>query len=396
MREWIRDMPIVSILIVARNAASTIGRAMRSAVDQGNYPIVLVDDASSDDTVALAKVVGLDRLRVVVVESHSQLGAARQLGLESINTEYCVLLDADDELLPGRVDCLVETMQREGTDAVFDEIELWQESGNQFLRKLPIPGFLEKGCSLCRLFERNYLPGIGQMGFRSAFFKAVGYDREIHGPEDTDIVLRALVAGATFSLVREVGYRMYHGEVSVSRNLARQNSELKRVLEKHSYERVAELYREAGYSERINLWGRHSLATFREDRRSIRRFLDELEWEGIDPECVLEADGPMPMSEGWRLAFARGSLCLIQGDATGALDYFLGIVAEEEASEVLNNVGVAEALLGNSDRAREYFEKALKRFPGYADAAANLQDSRAPVATWLPLRRQPSRDLYSS
>jgi glycosyltransferase involved in cell wall biosynthesis len=395
MSEWIRDMPNVTILIVARNAASTIDRAMRSAVGQGDCPIVMVDDASSDDTVALAKAVGLDRLRVVSVESHSQLGAARQLGLESIDTEYCVLLDADDELLPGRVERLVETMQREGTDAVFDEIELWEESENRFLRTLPIPCFLKNGGSLCRLFERNYLPGIGQMGFRSAFFQAVRYDREVHGPEDTDIVLRALVAGGTFSLLREVGYRMYHGELSVSRNLVRQNSELKRVLEKHSYERVAELYREAGYSERISLWGRHSLATFRGDGSSIRRFLAELECEGMDPECVLEPDGPMPMGEGWRLAFARGSLCLLEGDATGALDHFRGIVSEGETAEVLNNVGVAEALLGNPDRAREFFEKSLDRFPGYADATANLQDSKAPVATWLPLRRQPSRDFYT-
>ena len=77
-----------SILIVARNAASTIDRAMRSVFRQGNYPIVLMGDDSSDDTVARPKAMGMERLRVVTVAAHSQLGAARQLGLESIDTEF--------------------------------------------------------------------------------------------------------------------------------------------------------------------------------------------------------------------------------------------------------------------------------------------------------------------
>ncbi len=387
-------MSKASILIVARNAASTIGRAMSSAIEQGDYPIVLVDDASSDDTVARSKAVGLERVRVVAVDEHRTLGAARQLGLESIDTEYCILLDADDALLPGRVDRLVGVMEKEGTDAVFDEIELWDGERNVFLKHLPIPTFLKDSASLCRLFERNYLPGIGQMAFRTAFFQEIGYDVEVHGPEDTDIVLRALIAGATFSLCRELGYRMYHGATSVSRNLSRQNSELRRVLKKHSYERVSDLYREAGYDRRISLWGQYSLAVFRKDREAIGRFLDEIECCGVESDRVLESDGPLPMSEGWRLAFARGSLCLMEGDAAGALDWFGGVAMVGDSAEIFNNLGVAERILGNSGRARKRFEKALKLFPGYSDATANLLDPSISSVTCLPLRRQPSRDQY--
>lgn len=387
-------MSKASILIVARNAASTIGRAMSSAIEQGDYPIVLVDDASSDDTVARAKAVGLEQVRVVRVEAHRALGAARQLGLESIDTEYCVLLDADDALLPGRVDRLVGVMEREKTDAVFDEIELWDGEKDRFIRNLPIPGFLKESASLCRLFERNYLPGIGQMAFRTAFFQEIGYDVEVHGPEDTDIVLRALVAGATFSLCRELGYRMYHGAASVSRNLSRQNSELRRVLKKHSYERVADLYREAGYDRRISLWGQYSLAVFREDREAIESFLDELEGDRRDLDQVLEPNGPLPKTERWRLAFARGSLCLLAADAVGASLCFQEAAADSSAADVFNNLGVSEALMGNSDTARECFEKALAIFPGYVDAEANIRDPKSYSVTRLPLRQQPSRDFY--
>ena len=91
-----------SILIVARNAASTIDRAMLSVFRQGNYPIVLMGDDSSDDTVARPKAMGMERLRVVTVAAHSQLGAARQLGLESIDTEFFddICIAADDPARP--------------------------------------------------------------------------------------------------------------------------------------------------------------------------------------------------------------------------------------------------------------------------------------------------------
>lgn len=102
IREWIRDMSNVSILIVARNAASTIDRAMHSVFRQGNYPIVLMGDDSSDDTVARPKAMGMERLQVVTVAVHSQLGAARQLGLESIDTEFFddTCIAADDPARP--------------------------------------------------------------------------------------------------------------------------------------------------------------------------------------------------------------------------------------------------------------------------------------------------------
>lgn len=387
-------MSNATILIVARNAASTIERAVRSAVEQAGASILLVDDDSEDQTVPRAQAIGGERLRIVRVEEHATLGAARQLGLESIDTEFCVLLDADDELLPGRVGRLIETMEQEETDAVFDEIELWDEKRNEFLKHLSIPTFLENGSSLCRLFERNYLPGIGQMGFRAAFFKQIGYDKSVHGPEDTDIVLRALVAGARFSLIRKIGYRMYHNAVSVSRNLSRQNEELKSVLEKHSYERVEALYRDAGYSRRIALWATHALAIFRHDNKQADHCLNALEGFILDPGEVLELTGPLSMGEGARLEFARGVQALIGGSGGDAQERFERVMKWEENPEVLNNLGVAEAMLGNRDRAEAFFRRALEAFPAFVDARKNLSDSGSRAFTRLPLRRQASRDLY--
>jgi glycosyltransferase involved in cell wall biosynthesis len=67
----------------------------RSATD---VPIVVVDNASSTPLPAL------DDCEVVRATSRLSVGAARDLGLERVVTEYVVFLDADDMLLPGALE----------------------------------------------------------------------------------------------------------------------------------------------------------------------------------------------------------------------------------------------------------------------------------------------------
>lgn len=384
-------MASASILIVARNAEKTIERAVVSALVQGDYSIVLVDDCSDDATVAVAKSVGGECLQVISVQKHTTLGAARQLGLESLSTAYCGLLDADDEMLPGRMDRLVDVLEAESSDAIFDEIELCDGATGERISTLRIPSFIEE-YSLCRLFERNYLPGIGQMVFRVEVFQKIGYDVGVHGPEDTDIVLRALLAGVRISLYRESGYRMYHYTNSVSRKLDRQNDELKRVLRKHSYDQVENLYRSANFEEEVVFWGLYSLAIFRDDCAAAKSYLRKVESVAGEGSRILEVGGPLPMSEEWRLAFANGVCELLWGSASEASGRFRSILGD--SPEVLNNLGVAEARLDRFDEANLLFKQALELSPRYLDAQINSKNPSSMSITRLPLRRQRSRNMY--
>lgn len=387
-------MTTVSVLIVARNAESTIERAISSVLSQGDFSIVLVDDCSGDSTVDVARRVGGSRLRVHSVDNHTTLGAARQRGLELLDTKYCLLLDADDEFLPGRVDRLVSLMETQETDAVFDEIQLYDGKTGAFLKDLRIPEFMEKPADLCRLFERNYMPGIGQMGFRVSAFQSIGYDRNLHGPEDSDIVLRGMASGLKFSVCREIGYRMYHYTGSVSRDLTRQNTALVRVLRKHRYEDVCDLYRRSGYCERLTSWGLYSLCVFRKDWENAELYLSKIESLGA-ADFVLEPDGPVPMSEEWRIAFSRAVLALVNKDGAEALRWLSGLCSGEPKVEVLNNYGVALSLVGRKSEAVESFREALNVLPRYVDAKKNLESSSEYSVTYLPLRSSASRDNYS-
>ena len=167
---------LATIVIAARNAASTIERAVRSAILQKNCPIILVDDFSSDDTVDRAKKAGGGRLTVVRPPEHRSLGLTRQTGLDAVDTPYGVWLDSDDEFLPDRVDRLVSALTRDQGDLASDAIELFDGSSSRFLRHLTIPDFLKEHHPLARLFERNYLQGVGYLAFRTEFARGIGYD----------------------------------------------------------------------------------------------------------------------------------------------------------------------------------------------------------------------------
>jgi len=107
----------VSVIIPARNAASTIAATLRSLVPDGNLirEIVLVDDGSIDDTAAVASAVAheLDLPLIMLRAEFCSSGAARNLGIRRAQGDFIYFLDADDEVLPGGLRLLVQCLTRD-------------------------------------------------------------------------------------------------------------------------------------------------------------------------------------------------------------------------------------------------------------------------------------------
>lgn len=386
---------LLTILVVARNARATIRRCICSALAEG-CSVILVDDCSDDGTAEAAVGAGLTKGSVLRVAPHVSLGFARQRGLEAVRTPFTMLLDADDELLPGRVARFLRIFEATGCDAIADEVELYDGISGGFMCTMTIPAFLENGEGMCRLFERNYLPGIGQIAFRTQLFRELGYDESLTGPEDSDIVLRALLANARFWLEREVGYRMYHYSSSVSRDIDKQNDQLSVALRKHNMRDVAVLFAQAGVSERVTAWALHSLAVFRREWNAAEALLREACPSGSDLNQVLEPEGPERMREGWRLNFARGVIAAMKGETARAVAAFRGALEFDRSVDALNNLGVSLRLQGDEEAAEACFEEAVKVLPGYLDARVNRDNRNATRFTRRPLRRDPGRSVYGS
>lgn len=385
---------MLTIMIAARNAAGTIERAISSCLEE-DAKILLVDDHSTDDTVLRAKRIAEERLHVINAPDPGGVPIARQAGLAAVQTPFAAWLDADDGWLPGRKDRLLREL-KQGCDVVSDRVDLYDGPTGRFLRHLEAPPFLRRESVPVRLFERNYLPGDTQVGFRVEAFRAAGgYDSRVYGPESFDLLLRAITRGATFVYLKESGYRMYAYPGSVSRDLPRLRAAVALALRKHPFEAVRGLCLAAGYPPRVAAWVLVSMAIFREEFAVAIKFLEQASPVDADPQTILEPNGPLPLPEGWRRAFYQGTLLLLIGGNDHAAK------AELRRAETIlptaegaNNLGVAQKRLGRLSAAAELFTAALQRFPEYLDARLNLVGDTADHITVHPLRRQFSRFEY--
>ena len=92
--------PQVSVIIPVHNGAATIERALTSVFDQtfSDYEIVICDDGSTDDTLAVLAKYG-DKVRVVH-QANRGPSAARNAAVAASRGELIALIDRDDQWLP--------------------------------------------------------------------------------------------------------------------------------------------------------------------------------------------------------------------------------------------------------------------------------------------------------
>jgi len=99
-------MPLsFSVIIPAYNCEAFIGEAIESAISQEgvNIEIIVVDDGSSDDTVAVAKRFG--KHITIIRQPNSGPAVARNHGAKVSSGNILAFLDADDLWLPTKLKC---------------------------------------------------------------------------------------------------------------------------------------------------------------------------------------------------------------------------------------------------------------------------------------------------
>ncbi len=111
--------PLVSILIPAFNSEQWIADTIQSALGQ-TWPrkeIIIVDDGSTDQTLAIARRFASD---VVSVTTQPNQGAAatRNKAFSLSHGDYIQWLDADDLLAPDKIAKQMEAVERCGSKRV--------------------------------------------------------------------------------------------------------------------------------------------------------------------------------------------------------------------------------------------------------------------------------------
>jgi glycosyltransferase involved in cell wall biosynthesis len=114
--------PQVSVVIPTFNRAHLITRAIRSVLSQGieNIEIIVVDDASNDDTEDTIQHLNDCRIYYIKLEKNGGASRARNIGVSMARGEIVAFLDSDDEWLLDMLDTTVsELVATPECDAVF-------------------------------------------------------------------------------------------------------------------------------------------------------------------------------------------------------------------------------------------------------------------------------------
>ena len=163
------DLKDITVLIPARNEAEVIRTTLSSLRTQGrDLSIVMVDDRSTDGTVAIAQTFGIQNLRIIAGEPpptdwSGKLWALEQ-GLGHVTTPLVLLIDADIELQPGIVQELRRKLKEDHLHFVSLMAEMRMVS---FWERLLMPAFVY-------FFKMLYPFRLSNSGFRGVAAAAGG------------------------------------------------------------------------------------------------------------------------------------------------------------------------------------------------------------------------------
>ena len=112
----------VSIIIPAYNAENYIRKSLDSVVNQvyKNLEIIIVDDASTDDTKKIIKEYAEkdDRIIPFYQSKNKGVSSARNTGLKAATGDYIVFVDSDDELTPDAIRRMVDMADKYNSDFI--------------------------------------------------------------------------------------------------------------------------------------------------------------------------------------------------------------------------------------------------------------------------------------
>jgi glycosyltransferase involved in cell wall biosynthesis len=210
-------MPLVSVVLAVHDDARYIGAAVDSVLGQSftDWELIVVDDASTDDTPDLLGTVSDRRLRVV--RSDEQLGLAASLnrGLHEAGGRFVARLDADDVALPDRLERQLEAMQASAAGIVGSAIRDLDEEGREGrLHRMPLGPRAVRWHALFSspFFHPTVLVDREKLG-------ALRYDTSYLESEDYDLWTRLLATGVAGGNLEAplVLKRVHAGQASLRR-----------------------------------------------------------------------------------------------------------------------------------------------------------------------------------
>ena len=211
------ETPLFSILIAQYNNKKYLQDAINSVMTQTytNWEIILVDDASTDDSKELYKMYADNpRIKIFYNEENRGCGYTKKRCVELANGEICGFLDPDDLLAPKALEIMVNLHeQNEQASLIYSNFIQTDENLKNEKKVEPHPLKSDYLTS-----HSGYISHFATFK-RSLYLKTGGIDAKFKRAIDQDLYYKLEEVGAViYENSYLYIYRIHSGGISVNKN----------------------------------------------------------------------------------------------------------------------------------------------------------------------------------
>lgn len=235
--------PVISVIMANFRGAAHLRQAVASCLAQSEtrLEVLIADDASDDDSVAIADAMAREdpRVRVLPGDVNAGPGAARNRAILAAQGDWIAIVDSDDVIHPDRLSRLMAAAKISDADLIADDMVHFGvaegRGGRTLLQPLKLSAARE--LNVVHLLQGNAgLAGMPALGYlkpviRRSVLKEHRYNPKLPVGEDFDLILRLVLDGARYVIVPDplYAYRRHSGSVSYRLSV----SKVQQMLDAH-------------------------------------------------------------------------------------------------------------------------------------------------------------------
>ena len=206
---------MLSFIITTFNYQNYILECIDSIINQSLFKdskIILIDDGSTDNTKSLIKkYLDLSYFKYIRIDNCG-IEKASNLGIDNVNTEYFVRVDADDKLKNNFIQKCFPIIKENKADFLYSNYNQIDKQ-SALIKEISLPSYDPK-----EIFERGDFLATGTI-YRTDFVKSIGkYSESVPncGLENYSLILKIILAGGKGRHIKDVLFEYRIHEKSLS------------------------------------------------------------------------------------------------------------------------------------------------------------------------------------
>jgi glycosyltransferase involved in cell wall biosynthesis len=234
------NVPLISVVIPTYNRGALLGRSIRSVLGQsyGNIEVIVVDDASIDDTNTIVEGFSDERLSYIRHDKNKGGAEARNTGIRATKGKYIAFQDSDDEWVPDKLEKQMQVFGSAGNEisVVYCGFFYIRDGVTKYMP----PKTLKKkeGAIFEQLLSENFVSTQTLLVKREVFDKVGMFDVRLPRYHDWELAIR-MAEQYDFGFVNEPLVLVHAMPVSITADGITRVKAREIILEKH-YNRLRE------------------------------------------------------------------------------------------------------------------------------------------------------------